>query len=648
MTDPSEAYAALLADVARSVPLAEGLAAIVGTPPAQPPAEPGATGYTRLLADVAGTVDLPAGAGDILGAEGGYAGLLGDVSTGVNLAAGLADILDPPAPGAPRPQPPINPIAINLETTGSGVAMPPLGAIEPSVRSDLDRIAAASGTHRLLLRLNGRHRTLQAALDTIGDIRRYLTHATPAATIAGPYEEVPAALAGHRESLAQVVAMLASTLPVVEAGSDDDPPAEEDPGPPLSLQGPDGSRYIIRDAPPELTVRDLIAELYPDVSGEALDRMVADRIGPDGERHRVGLDQTLDEAGVQNVEQLRFGFEARAGGSLSDLRIPISVNCRVLVSVRSVAELEEAERQLRDLGLEPTFRTASTRTTTFEVNSPDVAHVTFVLEGSELEWTVAGPDQPDYVVSELSLQGPDGRRFIARDTPALRTLREVAEGMISEHYSGTASGGAIGNPVVDRIGLDGEPRRADLDQTLDEADVQDGEQIRLGFEWDFAISTRLNVDDVASESVTTDEPTPLESDPAEVDEGLDAGALARADALLHQVADGLMLLDEPELFYRLGPDDRERCRESAADLDATLLRIAEALGSFHGDDLRDAEVREADLEDVDGARWCDRTAGEPTRWPTAVESQIVEHSEAVPWAPGEWVVRFGAPVRAGR
>ncbi|MFI5893095.1 effector-associated domain EAD1-containing protein [Actinoplanes sp. NPDC051513] len=157
-------------------------------------------------------------------------------------------------------------------------------------------------------------------------------------------------------------------------------------------------------------------------------------------------------------------------------------SCRVMVSVRSEAEREDAERQLRDLGLAPQFRWASTYTTSFATNSPDVVRVTSLLDRTDLGWTVAGPAQPDYVFSALSLQGPDGSRFIARDTPSQRTFRDVAEDVISEHYPGTVSGDTVNNAIVDRIGPGGERKRANPDETLHEAGVQDGEQMRIGFE----------------------------------------------------------------------------------------------------------------------------------------------------------------------
>ncbi|MBG0562563.1 effector-associated domain EAD1-containing protein [Actinoplanes aureus] len=156
--------------------------------------------------------------------------------------------------------------------------------------------------------------------------------------------------------------------------------------------------------------------------------------------------------------------------------------CRVMVTVRSDAERAEAERQLRELGLEPQFSWASTYQTSFMVNNPSVPQVSALLDRTELGWTVAGPGQPDYVYSALTLQGPDGSRFIARDTPSVRTFRDVAEDVISEHYPGAVTGDTVNNAIVDRIGLGGDRRRANPDETLHDAGVQDGEQMRIGFE----------------------------------------------------------------------------------------------------------------------------------------------------------------------
>jgi hypothetical protein len=144
-------------------------------------------------------------------------------------------------------------------------------------------------------------------------------------------------------------------------------------------------------------------------------------------------------------------------------------------------------------------------------------------------------------------------------------------------------------------------------------------------------------------------PERAEPDQQPDDEPDAAASMDRAGALLREVAAGLLPLREPEVIYRLQPGEREIGAEIAAGLATTLRAIAEALESFRGEDLRATGVSPADFEDLDAARWCDRTGGgEPTRWPAAIESGIVEHSDAVPGVPGEFVVRFGAAVGSVR
>ncbi len=86
--------------------------------------------------------------------------------------------------------------------------------------------------------------------------------------------------------------------------------------PHIFVSGPDGRRWQIDDAPAQQSVGNVAAEVveqYPrgfDRSGRPT---VVDHVGDDGERRRLGSDETLHEAGIQDGDNLQVGFQATAG-----------------------------------------------------------------------------------------------------------------------------------------------------------------------------------------------------------------------------------------------------------------------------------------------------------------------------------------------
>lgn len=86
----------------------------------------------------------------------------------------------------------------------------------------------------------------------------------------------------------------------------------------LFVQGPDGSRYRVIDAPAQQTFRNIASEViseYDDGAdiSDASRPTVIDRVLADGTPERVNPDDTLHDAGIQDGDSLRVGFERRAG-----------------------------------------------------------------------------------------------------------------------------------------------------------------------------------------------------------------------------------------------------------------------------------------------------------------------------------------------
>ncbi|MFC4044649.1 effector-associated domain EAD1-containing protein [Dactylosporangium siamense] len=86
----------------------------------------------------------------------------------------------------------------------------------------------------------------------------------------------------------------------------------------LYVQGPDGSRFRLVDAPAQQTVGAVAGEVVShqyqdDDEVEANRPTVVDKVDGRGDLTRVGGDQTLDEAGFEEGDNMRIGWEGRAG-----------------------------------------------------------------------------------------------------------------------------------------------------------------------------------------------------------------------------------------------------------------------------------------------------------------------------------------------
>ncbi len=97
-----------------------------------------------------------------------------------------------------------------------------------------------------------------------------------------------------------------------------------------------------------------------------------------------------------------------------------------------------------------------------------------------MSWVVVPAGVNDYLIRELYVSGPDGRRFRLIDAPAQQTIADVAAGIVDQY--GPSFSGRSRPTVMDQVLPDGQGRRLSPDSTLHDAGVRDGSSLRLGFE----------------------------------------------------------------------------------------------------------------------------------------------------------------------
>jgi Effector-associated domain 1 len=150
--------------------------------------------------------------------------------------------------------------------------------------------------------------------------------------------------------------------------------------------------------------------------------------------------------------------------------------CHVMIRTRGVRGRQDAMDQLRGFGLEPQEVWATSQVALFRVDH-DPLEIQSALDTTELDWTVIPPGGPTYLLSQLIVQGPDGRYFRHTDVPAQDTVGDVAADTLG-HYPDPVGRAT----VTDAIGPDGQGERLPPDVTLHDAGVHDGDHLRVGYQ----------------------------------------------------------------------------------------------------------------------------------------------------------------------
>jgi hypothetical protein len=159
---------------------------------------------------------------------------------------------------------------------------------------------------------------------------------------------------------------------------------------------------------------------------------------------------------------------------------PVPDSCHVIVRADTEDIRREAAAALTALGLRPREAWSTPHAVSYLVDSDQPDVVRHGLRNVAFGWTVVAPGQPDYLLSQLYVEGPDGRQFRLTDAPAQQTNSDVAAEVVDQYGAGFAD--ATRSTVIDHVEPDGQGRRLDPDATLHDSGIQDGDRMRVGFE----------------------------------------------------------------------------------------------------------------------------------------------------------------------
>jgi hypothetical protein len=149
-----------------------------------------------------------------------------------------------------------------------------------------------------------------------------------------------------------------------------------------------------------------------------------------------------------------------------------------LIRAEDEATRSSAQQFLAAQGLGPTEMWSTNHVTLFALREPDAMRVRELLGNSDgLEWTVVPPGGPTYLLSQLTVQGPDGRYFRFTDTPAQLTAADLAADTLAEY----PDQGMNRSSVIDLVQANGQGVRLAPDTTLHDAHVRDGDQLRVAY-----------------------------------------------------------------------------------------------------------------------------------------------------------------------
>lgn len=153
--------------------------------------------------------------------------------------------------------------------------------------------------------------------------------------------------------------------------------------------------------------------------------------------------------------------------------------CHVLIRGEGEAARQGAFAFLTEQGLGPTEVWSTNHDTLFAVREANVARVRQRLAEHEgMDWMVIPPGGQTYLLSQIIVQGPDGRSFRFRDTPAEQTVADLAADTLAEY----PDHGADRRAVTDLVQPNGQGARLAPDVTLHDAGVQDGARLRVAYE----------------------------------------------------------------------------------------------------------------------------------------------------------------------
>lgn len=241
-----------------------------------------------------------------------------------------------------------------------------------------------------------------------------------------------------------------------------------------------GERYGVTAANAPLPAAETTAEAAADEpasDGSSTEEAAGERARPRAQR-AGGAQRAPRRTAAEETEATEAATEAAgevAGAAADDYR-----TCHVIVRAGSEEERKAAAQVLAELDLHPRDVWATAHATSFRVSSADASKVRGLLDPTGMSWVVVPAGANDYLIRELFVSGPDGRRFRLIDAPAQQTVADVAAGIVDQY--GPSFSGRSRPTVMDRVLPDGQGQRLPPDSTLHDAGVRDGSSLRLGFE----------------------------------------------------------------------------------------------------------------------------------------------------------------------
>ncbi|QXJ20203.1 hypothetical protein AGRA3207_000875 [Actinomadura graeca] len=154
--------------------------------------------------------------------------------------------------------------------------------------------------------------------------------------------------------------------------------------------------------------------------------------------------------------------------------------CHVIFRADTEDERAALREWLERADLAPVEVWSTPSSLSFRVSSGDPGEIRRLLDRTAFGWTVVPPGAPDYLLRQIYVDGPDGRRFRIVDAPAQQTVGNIAAEVVGAY--GPNFPGAKRPTVVDRVDSDGSGRRVDPERTLHDAGVRDGDRLRVGFQ----------------------------------------------------------------------------------------------------------------------------------------------------------------------
>ncbi|WUI02585.1 effector-associated domain EAD1-containing protein [Spirillospora sp. NBC_00431] len=154
--------------------------------------------------------------------------------------------------------------------------------------------------------------------------------------------------------------------------------------------------------------------------------------------------------------------------------------CHVIFRADTEDERATVRDWLERAGLRPVEVWSTPSSLSFQVASDDPGEIRRLLDRTDFGWTVVPPGAPDYLLRQIYVEGPDGRRFRIVDAPAQQTVGNVAAEVVDAY--GPNFPGAKRPTVVDHVDADGSGRRVDPERTLHDEGVRDGDRLRVGFQ----------------------------------------------------------------------------------------------------------------------------------------------------------------------